>query len=142
MTEKTNKQTNKQTNLQTDEEKPKEQTNEKMEWLDNELEEVNKQSNFDGERLPSLQFEENVIVKFSVDFSEPFKEYHNPETKVLKAIIPVVQNNERKILWLNKKNPLYRELLSLGKEGKTEFAVMQVGSRANTKYKLVKEENL
>lgn len=110
-----------------------------IDWIEKEAEELNKQATFDGDKLPALQFEENKVVKFGVDFSEPFKEYHDQENKVLKAIIPVTQNGEKKILWLNKKNPLYKDLILAGKSGKTEFSVIQVGNKANTKYNLVKE---
>ena len=108
-------------------------------WLEKEAEEVNKQSNFEGEKLPALQFEESKVKKFTVDFSEPFKEYNDQENKVVKAIIPVVENDEKKILWLNKKNPLYKDIIHGGREGQTEFKVIQVGSKANTKYNLVKD---
>jgi len=117
-----------------------EQTNTQIDgWLNKEAEEVNKQTTFDGEKLPALQFEENKIVSFSVDFSKQFEEYNDHENKVIKAIIPVSENGESKILWLNKKNPLYKDLILAGKDGKADFKVMQVGSKANTKYNLVKE---
>lgn len=110
-------------------------------WLQQEEEELNKQINFDGEKLPALQFEEGKIVKFKVDFSEPFKEYNDQENKSLKAIIPVEHKGEKKILWLNKRNPLYREIIHRGRDGITDFAVNQTGSKANTKYNLVEEED-
>jgi len=108
-------------------------------WLDKEEKELNKQATFDGEKLPSLQFEENKIVRFKVDFSEEFKVFDDTVNKAIKAIIPVEHNSERKILWLNKKNPLYKEIIHAGKEGINGFAVMQIGNKANTKYNLVKE---
>jgi len=109
-------------------------------WLDKEAEELNKQASFDGEKLPSLQFEENKVVKFKIDFSEPFKEFTDEANKCVKAIIPVEHKGEKKILWLNKKNPLYKDLIHKGKEGITEFAVSQTGKQANTKYFLVEED--
>jgi len=108
-------------------------------WLDKEAEELNKQTSFDGEKLPSLQFEENKIVRFSVDFKEPFQIYDDVANKCIKAIIPVEHNGEKKILWLNKKNPLYKDLVHKGQNNQTKFAVMQVGNKANTKYNLVEE---
>lgn len=109
-------------------------------WLEDEAQTLNEQKTFDGERLPALQFEENKVVKFKVDFSEKFNEYNDPENKVVKAIIPVEHNGEKKILWLNKKNPLYKDLIIYGKTGQTEFKVLQTGNKANTKYNLVQEE--
>lgn len=108
-------------------------------WLDDEAKALNEQKTFDGEKLPALQFEENKIVKFKVDFSEKFAEYNDAENKVTKAIIPVEHEGVKKILWLNKKNPLYAELILKGKEGITEFAVLQTGNKANTKYNLVED---
>ena len=108
-------------------------------WLEDEAQTLNEQKAFDGEKLPALQFEENKIVKFKVDFSEKFNVYNDTENKVIKAIIPVEHNGEKKILWLNKKNPLYSELILKGKEGISEFSVIQVGNKANTKYNLVED---
>jgi len=108
-------------------------------WLQKEAKELNKQASFDGEKLPSIQFEENKIVKFSVDFKEEFQIYDDTANKCVKAIIPVEHKGEKKILWLNKKNPLYKDLIHAGQQGQKEFAVMQVGNKANTKYNLVKE---
>jgi len=108
-------------------------------WLTNEKEKLNSQTTFDGERLPSLQFEENKIIEFDVDFSEPFKEWEDRENKTMKRIIPVVHEGEKKVLWLNIKNPLYRELIQKGTENMTHFKVMQTGSKQDTKYNLVEE---
>lgn len=108
-------------------------------WLNEEFDELDKQTNFEGEKLPSLQFEENKVVKFVIDFSEKFQQYHDEPNKCVKAIIPVTHDGEKKILWLNKKNPLYKDLIHKGKDGQTEFSVIQTGSKANTKYSLVKQ---
>ena len=110
-----------------------------VDWLEKEQEELNKQATFDGEKLPALQFEENKIVEFIVDFSKPFSVYEDTDNKCTKAIIPVTHGDEKKVLWLNKKNPLYKDLIHAGREGQTSFKVMQVGSKANTKYNLVKD---
>lgn len=109
-------------------------------WMDTEIKDINEQSAFDGEKLPSLQFEENTVVKFTIDFTTKFAEWVDPVNKNVKAIIPVMHKEEKKNLWLNKKNPLYGELIKAGKEGQTEFSVSQTGNQANTKYNLVKEE--
>ena len=112
---------------------------ETTDWLAKEEEELNKQTNFDGEKLPSLQFEENKITKFTIDFSAPFPEWEDTVNKATKAIIPVTKGEVKLNLWLNKKNPLYKDLIHAGKEGQKDFAVMQIGNKANTKYNLVKE---
>lgn len=73
--------------------------------------------------------------------SGKFQTYETTNMKnepVTKAIIPVLQNGEKKNLWLNKKNPLYREILDRG-TGKTTIImkVMQTGNQQNTKYIIV-----
>ncbi len=108
-------------------------------WLDKEVEELDKQTNFDGERLPSLQFEENKVVEFDIDFSAPFQKWNDEPNKAIKAILPVTYKEEKKVLWLNVKNPLYGELVRKGKEGVTHFKVMQTGSKQDTRYNLVEE---
>ena len=44
-------------------------------WLQEEAKELNTQTEFDGEKLPALKFEEGKIISFNVDFSEPFKKW-------------------------------------------------------------------
>ena len=109
------------------------------EWILEENEQLDQTSNFEGEKLPALQFEENKVVTFTVDFTEKFRIYEDKENKATKAIIPVVHKEEKKILWLNKKNPLYRELVKKGLNGETEFKVLQTGNKQNTKYNLVED---
>lgn len=108
-------------------------------WIIEENEQLEQQSEFIGEKLPALQLEENKIVKFEIDFSEKFQVYNDTANNAVKAIIPVIQNGEKKVFWLNKKNPLYRELMNKGATGQTKFAVLQTGQKANTKYNLVEE---
>jgi len=110
-------------------------------WLEAEAEELDKQTSFTGEKLPSLQFEENKVIRFTVDFEVPFGAYDDTTNKCVKAIIPVEQNGVKKILWLNKKNPLYKDLVHKGREGQREFVVIQTGNKASTKYSLVEEGN-
>jgi len=109
------------------------------EWVVEENEQLDQLTSFTGEKLPAMQFEENKIVKFKVDFTEKFPEYNDTVNKALKAIIPVEHAGVKKILWLNKKNPLYREIMQKAKENVTEFKVLQTGNKANTKYNLVEE---
>lgn len=121
-----------------------EQTNQEQtevaDWMIDELNELDTQTTFDGEKLPGLQFEENKIVTFTIDFSNKFEEYDDQQNKCIKAIIPVEHKSEKKILWLNKKNPLYKDIIRAGKIGQTVFSVNQTGSQANTKYNLVVQE--
>ena len=108
-------------------------------WLKQEAEQLNTNTNFDGEKLPALKFEESKVSEFTIDFSEKFNKYNDNENKSVKAIIPVVEAGEKKILWLNVKNPLYSELIKAGANGQTTFKVMQTGNQAGTKYNIVKD---
>ena len=110
-------------------------------WLDNEIKEIENNKTSDFPQLPSLKFAENEIIEFDVDFSNPFKRFNGTDMKgkpVVKAIIPVKHNNEQKVLWLNLLNPIYKDLIRLGREGKTHFKVLQTGKQEKTKYVLVR----
>ncbi len=109
-------------------------------WL--ETEEQNLQSNTPQqyEKLPALKMEENKIYKLQIDFSKPFEKWNgeNKGKPVVKAIIPLMHENIRKNFWLNVRNPLYRTIVTLGRENKTEITLMQIGNQSNTKYVVVK----
>jgi hypothetical protein len=109
-------------------------------WLDTELDELTKiQVGFTGEKLPPLKLETGKITKFSIDFTLPFGSYTS-EDGTIKKIIPVLHKGDRKVLWLNVRNPLYRQLLEQGKNGKKDFAVSTTGSLKDTRYTIVEEE--
>jgi hypothetical protein len=117
-----------------------EQTNEQTtDWLKDEAAQINVHDDYD--ELPSVQFEENKIAKLKVDFTSPFNKWSGKQgTKdVTKAIIPCTQDDVKKNLWLNVKNPLYSDIVKRGADGQTEFSIMQVGTQANTKYNIVEE---
>ena len=62
------------------------------------------------------------------------------ENKQKKSIIKVLHEGVVKNFWLSKRNPLYRELLEIGKQsnGTAIVKVMRVGQAKATKYLLVK----
>ena len=113
--------------------------NELTNWLEEEEKELETTQTFVGEKLPALRLESGKVVKFKVDFSKKFETWTSPKGTI-KAIIPVEHKGERKILWLNKRNPLYAELIRRGKNGQTEFVVSTTGAQEQTKYSLVEEE--
>lgn len=138
--EQSTEETNEQKNEQLDEENNKETTNEEItvqpnDWLKEESDKLETETNF--EEIPSLFLEENKVVKFYVDFSKPFDQWEDKKNNSVKAIIPTSHEEVRKNLWLNKKNPLYAEIIKRGKEGKDYFEVIRTGSQADTKYSLV-----
>lgn len=106
-------------------------------WLEQEAAELNKNSTFDGEKLPSLKLEENKLTEFDVDFSKEFDKWIDPADNRVKKIIPVVHAGEKKVFWLAVNNPLYRRIIEAGKNGITHFKVMRTGQKANTRYNLV-----
>lgn len=106
------------------------------EWLKNEIDGIASPGDF--ERLPSLIFEENKTIEFDISKDDmPFQRWEDSVNKVTKKIIPVTHSGERKNLWLNVKNPLYKQILESLQKDITHFKVMQVGNQANTKYILV-----
>jgi hypothetical protein len=92
-------------------------------------------------KLPTVQFVENKIVTLTVDFSKPFEKWTGDSRgrsgQVTKAIIPCTQDGQIKNWWLNIKNPIYAEIIRKGREGKTEFKIIQIGTQATTQYKMV-----
>ncbi len=109
-------------------------------WLEDEQKTLDEQKTYDGERLPALKLEENKISEFTIDFTKPFEVYEDIANKATKAIIPVKEKGEDKIWWLNKKNPVYHEVIHAGREGITEFKVVQTGNNKTTKYAIVKDK--
>jgi len=108
-------------------------------WLDNEIEATGANNSGNYEKLPSLKLVENKITNFEIDFSKPFDKWNtiNNGKEVTKAIIPVKHEGERKSWWVNLKNPIYKDIIKLGKKGQTKFKIMQTGSQATTRYILV-----
>ena|SRR3989304_3307267 len=116
-------------------------TTEQQTWTQQEMETLGVQQETIYEKLPALKLQENKVTELVIDFSKKFEKYealNDNKEKVVKAIIPVLYNGIRHNFWLNKKNPLYRELLTLG-EGKDSVTVkiMQTGNQKNTKYIVV-----
>ena len=98
-------------------------------WL--ELEAESFANTFEGEKLPALKFvEESKIEEIDVDFTKPFNKYSGKDLSgknVTKAIIPVTHEGAKKIWWLNKKNPVYQQIIKAGKAGQTKFKIIKKG---------------
>lgn len=116
-----------------------EQTNEPKitNWIEEEVTKTQTQPT--GERLPPLKLEAGKIVSFTIDFTNPFNKWSDGQG-VTKALIPVTHKEEKKILWMNTKNPLYHELLLKGKTGQTSFKVSTTGTAKETRYSIVEED--
>lgn len=115
---------------------------EQLTWIEEEQNALGKQGEMNFEKRPALKLQQNKITEVTIDFSKPFDKYTTTNMKgdnVIKAIIPVTSNGEKLNFWLNKKNPIYREILAEGK-GKKEVAlkIMQTGQQEKTRYVIVK----
>lgn len=106
-------------------------------WLQQELGTITEHEDFD--ELPSMKFEEKKITEVTVDFSNPFQKWTGEQGNktVTKAIVLITHNKEKKNWWLNTRNPVYREILKAGTEGKSTFKILQTGTQANTRYSIV-----
>lgn len=119
-----------------------EQNQTNQNWIEQEKNELGAQSEGVFDKLPSLKLKENEITEIEIDLSEKFRVYETTNLKnqpITKAIMPVMYKGERHNWWLNKRNPIYREILDLGAgKAKLTIKVMQTGTKQNTKYIIVK----
>jgi len=107
-------------------------------WMQKEADELKaNQPNFDGEKKPALKFEENKTTEMVIDFSKPFDEWTDPDSKAVKKIIPAKVGAVDFVWWLNVKNPIYQQIIEASSKGKTDFKVLQTGTNKATKYSLV-----
>lgn len=108
----------------------------KVDWLEGELDNI--QASMPGGTYPeALKLEEKKITKIKVDFSVPFQTWKDPTKETIKALIPCEHEGVKKTWWLNKRNPVYHEIVKRGKEGIDTFQVMKMGSQQNTRYEVV-----
>ena len=107
-------------------------------WIEEEIKEIQTTQPTE-ERFPPLKLEAGKIVSFSIDFSVPFNRWSSSDG-VTKALIPVLHKEEKKILWMNLKNPLYHDLMIRGATGQTNFKVSTTGTAKDTRYTIVEED--
>ena len=107
-------------------------------WLEEEAKTLTQHIEY--EELPSLKLTPNVVTEITIDFSKPFEQWEgeNNGKPVTKKIIPVSVGGVKYNWWLNIKNPVYKDVIHAGREGKTSIKVLQTGTQRNTKYVLVK----
>jgi len=107
-------------------------------WIASEVESLKPTKDF--EEKPSLQLKPGVIAEIKIDFTKPFEVWNGEQggKTITKKIVPVTFEGASLNWWLNVKNPIYRELMVLAKEGQTAFKILQSGEKANTRYVLVK----
>ena len=111
-----------------------------QDWIKEELATIGT-PNGNTERLPSFKLQSGKVVSFRIDDSQPFGEYKDEAKGVIKKIIPVEGKQDgvegRYNLWLNVKNPLYKQLLDGLVKGQKKFWVSTIGTQDQTRYELV-----
>src|SRR3990167_8023287 len=116
----------------------------KDDWIIEELKNVSYDKEF--EKLPSPPFEDKKIVELHINFVVPFQKYEDKERNKVKAIIPcMVKQKDDSLLkcnwWLNIKNPVYKNIMRIGKNvvvrDDVVVKVMQLGKCEKTKYEII-----
>lgn len=106
------------------------------EWIQNELTNMPIREEFI--KIPAMKFVENKPSVLIINADKPFETWISKDGKnTIKKMIPVIDNGEQKMWWLNPANPTYRVLLEMLATGKNTFTILQTGTQANTKYVLL-----
>lgn len=108
-------------------------------WLDNETAKLESQKKEMSDLPEGLVLKAGTLVSVEVDFSKKFEEWKDEENNTIKAIVPVTQNGEKRTWWLNKRNPIYADLIKRGKEGQTKFKISTIGEKKQTRYTFIDE---
>lgn len=105
-------------------------------WLN--VETAKLESQKDQLKFPEpLILKQGTIAEIDVDFSNEFESYFDEENKTMKAIIPVKENGIAKTWWLNKRNPLYADLIKRGRNGQIKFKIATMGEKKATRYSFI-----
>ena len=120
---------------------PQQEEQVQQNWI--ELEQAELGAKPDGNYPEALKLEEGKVTEIDVSIEKPWEEWIDSDSGVIKKIIPVMQNNEARTLWLNTRNPVFRQLLEkaaiTSKAGSKNFIVkiLRTGQQKNTRYTLV-----
>lgn len=114
-------------------------------WISEELDNT-RQTESDYEERPSLKLQEGIVTEIEVNLGLKPNEWVGEDDSgqpIKKAILPINQEENgtviKKYWWLNKRNPIYRQILEKGKDDPNpKIKVLRTGQRKNTKYVLVK----
>ena len=107
------------------------------EWIKQELKDTEENSNLD--RLPGLVLEDKKITEIIISFDKPFESWQDEANKTVKKMIPCTHGGVKKLFWLNCANPIYKELLTLGKTGQKTFKILRTGLQKNTRFTIIKD---
>ena len=106
-------------------------------WLKDELAKMKEQAPT-ADYPEALEFPEGKITTFTVDFSKEFVKWQGDD--VVKKIIPVTDvSGTPKVIWLNVRNPLYKQILEAGEKGQKLFKVLRTGEKKATRYAIIKD---
>lgn len=108
-------------------------------WLDDEVAKLEKAKKEMSNLPEGLVLKDGTIVEVEIDFSKKFEDWHDEENATIKSIIPVTQNGVKKTWWLNKRNPVYADVIRRGKAGQTKFKISTSGKAKQTRYTIVEE---
>jgi len=110
-------------------------------WVDEEQKSLGTVADY--EKLEALKIPENKITEITIDVGKKFETYDGTSVDgkpIKKAIIPVLHEGVRKNFWLNKKNPVYHQILDRAKKAGTPtltVKIIRTGQAAATKYNIV-----
>jgi len=108
-------------------------------WLDEEVAKLEKAKEEMSDLPEGLVLKTGTLTEVEVDFSKKFKEWHDEENATMKAIIPVIQNGVKKTWWLNKRNPVFADVIRRGKNGQTKFKISTTGEKKQTRYTIMED---
>ena len=108
-------------------------------WLDEETAKLEQAKKEFSDLPEGLVLKNGTLVEIEVDFSKKFEEWQDEENHTMKAIVPVIEKGVKKTWWLNKRNPIYADLIKRGKAGQTKFKVSTSGEKKQTRYTFVEE---
>lgn len=105
-------------------------------WLEEEKKEL-EQNNPVRDLRPALKLEENKVTEFEIISNVKWDKWIDPESKVIKKIIPIKHNSVEMVLFLNTSNPTYKILVNKAIAGQTKFKIIRIGQGKGTRFNLV-----
>jgi len=90
------------------------------------------------EQTDAIKLESGKITKLTIDLSRPVKEW-TAEDGTLKKIIPILFKGEKKVVFLNVKNPLWSQIKEKIRKNQLELSISTTGSAKQTRYAIVEE---
>lgn len=90
------------------------------------------------ETTDALKLESGKITKFTIDLTRGVKEW-TADDGTLKKIIPVISKGEKKVVFLNVKNPLWSQLKEKIRKNQLDISISTTGSAKQTRYTIMEE---